>query len=141
MIASFFKYLAENSDTIGKLLFQHIQLTALSVAVAILIGVPLGILISRYVKLNKPILGFANVVQAIPSMAILGFLIPVLGIGQKPAIFMVVIYSLLPIIKNTATGLSNINSDTIEAARGIGMTELQILFKVQFPMALPVIMA
>ncbi|MEG2144195.1 MAG: ABC transporter permease, partial [Oscillospiraceae bacterium] len=77
MIGEFFSYCSENIDNIAKLFFQHIQLTALSVAVAILIGIPLGILISRYAKLNKPILGFANVVQAIPSMAVLGFLIPV----------------------------------------------------------------
>ena len=80
-------------------------------------------------------------VQAIPSIALLGFLVPFLGIGEKPAVFMVVVYSLLPIVKNTATGLSNINAETIEAAKGIGMTEFQILIRVKLPLALPVIMA
>lgn len=117
------------------------QLTAFAVVLSIAIGVPLGILISRYGRLQKPVMGFANVVQAIPSMAIMGFLIPLLGIGRTPAIFMVTLYSLLPIIKNTATGLDNINKDTLEAAKGIGMTEMQVLFRVQFPLALPVIMA
>jgi osmoprotectant transport system permease protein len=71
----------------------------------------------------------------------LGFLVPFLGIGNKPAIFMVVIYSLLPIVKNTATGLSSVNQETLEAARGIGMTNLQVLFKIKLPLSLPVIMA
>lgn len=140
-ITNFFAFVVERKDQILELLIQHIQLTFIAVAVSIAIGVPLGILISRYKKLNKPILGLANTVQAIPSMAILGFMIPFLGIGTPPAIFMVTLYALLPIIKNTATGLDNINKETLEAAKGIGMTNLQVLFKVQFPMALPVIMA
>lgn len=137
----FFNYLVERHQQILSLLTEHIQLTAIAIFVSILIGVPLGIVINRYDRLYKYIMGFANVVQAIPSMAILGFTIPLLGIGRVPAIFMVTLYALLPIIKNTATGLGNINKDTLEAAKGIGMTEAQVLFKVQFPMALPVIMA
>ena len=137
----FFNYLVERHQQILGLLTEHIQLTAIAIFVSILIGVPLGIVINRYDRLYKYIMGFANVVQAIPSMAILGFTIPLLGIGRVPAIFMVTLYALLPIIKNTATGLGNINKDTLEAAKGIGMTEAQVLFKVQFPMALPVIMA
>jgi osmoprotectant transport system permease protein len=81
------------------------------------------------------------VIQAVPSIALLGFLVPFLGIGEKPAVFMVVVYSLLPSIKNTATGLAGINPQTLEAARGIGMTRFQVLAKVKFPLALPVIMA
>jgi osmoprotectant transport system permease protein len=101
----------------------------------------LGILISYIAPFKKPVMGFANVVQAIPSIALLGFLVPFLGIGEKPAVFMVVIYSLLPIIKNTAIGLSSINTEMIEAANGIGMTQFQVLTKVKLPLALPVIMA
>ena len=103
--------------------------------------VPLGILISYLKKLTKPVLGIANIVQAIPSLALLGFAIPFLGIGSKPAIFMVILYSLLPIIKNTYTGIQSIPDQTLEAAKGIGMTRAQILIKVQIPMALPIIMA
>lgn len=138
---TFFEFVVDRRDQILTLLFQHVQLTFIAVAVAIAVGVPLGILISRYRNMHKPIMGFANVVQAIPSMAILGFLIPFLGIGTVPAVFMVTLYALLPIIKNTATGLDNINKETLEAAKGIGMTKLQVLFRVQFPLALPVIMA
>lgn len=140
-IQNFIAFVVDRKDQLLSLLLAHLQLTAIAVLVSILVGVPLGILISRYRKLNKPIMGFANVMQAIPSMAIMGFLIPFLGIGRTPAIFMVTLYSLLPIIKNTSTGLNNINKETLEAAKGIGMTDLQILFKVQFPLALPVIMA
>jgi osmoprotectant transport system permease protein len=101
----------------------------------------MGIAITRVKSLSKPIIGFANLVQAIPSLALLGFLIPAVGIGSKPAVIMVVLYSLLPIIKNTYTGLTNIDNDILEAARGIGLTKSQILRKVQLPLALPVIMA
>ncbi len=139
MIA-FIEYLTQNKDQILSLTLEHIQLTAIAVGFAILIGVPLGILISYIKKLNKPVIGVANIIQAIPSMALLGFAIPFLGIGTLPAVVMVILYSLLPIIKNTFTGIQNINPQTIEAAKGIGLRKTQILFKVQIPLALPVIM-
>lgn len=135
------QYAGDNYAEIIQRIFEHLQLTVLAVGMAILIGVPLGILISYVKKINLPVLGTANLIQAIPSMALLGFLIPFLGIGFKPAIFMVVLYSLLPIIKNTATGLDNIDRDLTEAAAGIGMTPFQVLYKVKLPLALPVIMA
>ncbi|MBE6061782.1 MAG: ABC transporter permease subunit [Clostridium sulfidigenes] len=135
------EYIFQNKTQIISLLIEHIRLTAISVGLAILIGVPLGILISYIKKLNKPILGAANIIQAIPSMALLGFSIPFLGIGTLPAVTTVILYSLLPIIKNTYTGISNINPQTIEAAKGIGLTKFQILTKIQIPLALPVIMA
>lgn len=137
---AFIDYLILNKQQILSLTLEHIQLTAISVGFAILIGVPLGILISYIKKLNKPVIGVANVIQAIPSMALLGFAIPFLGIGTLPAVVMVILYSLLPIIKNTFTGIQNINPSTIESAKGIGLKKWQILFKVQIPLALPVIM-
>lgn len=136
-----FNYFIQEKEQILSLLLEHINLTLMSVFLAILIGVPLGILISHFKKINKTVLGIANTIQAIPSMALLGFLIPFLGIGVLPSIFMVVLYSLLPIIKNTFTSIEGINPQMIEAAEGIGLTKLQILFKIQIPMALPVIMA
>ncbi|MGN0658524.1 MAG: glycine betaine ABC transporter substrate-binding protein [Emergencia sp.] len=138
---SLFRYMAEHSDQILQLLLEHIQMTLIAVLLAIVIGVPLGILISYVKKMDKPIIGLANVVQAIPSMALLGLAIPLLGIGALPAIVMVIIYSLLPIIKNTYTGISSIDPEIVEAARGIGLTRWQVLYKVKLPMALPVIMA
>ncbi|GAA0711470.1 glycine betaine ABC transporter substrate-binding protein [Paraclostridium ghonii] len=131
----------QNKEQIITLLIEHIYLTIISVGCAILIAIPLGIIISYKKKLSKPILSIANIVQAIPSMALLGFLIPFLGIGKLPAIVTVVMYSLLPIIKNTYTGLESINPSTLEAAKGIGLTKFQILMKIQIPLALPVIMA
>lgn len=137
----FLTYLIDRKDQIIQLLLQHIGLTIAAVIAAILIGVPLGILITRKKRLAGPIIGLANVVQAVPSIALLGFLIPVLGIGSAPAIVMVFLYSLLPIVKNTYTGLKNINPDMLEAADGIGLTGRQKLKMVQIPLALPVIMA
>ena len=138
---NFIFYIGNNYEQIISLLIEHIELTVIAVGLAILIGIPIGILISYVKKLNKPILGIGSVIQAIPSMALLGFAIPFLGIGTLPAIVMVVLYSLLPIIKNTYTGVNSIDENMIEAAEGIGLTKWQILYKVQIPLALPVIMA
>lgn len=138
---SFYQYLLESKNQIAFLLVEHIQLTVIAVLLAILLGVPLGILISYVQRLCKVVLGSVNVIQAVPSLALLGLAIPLLGIGKLPAVIVVMLYSLLPIVKNTNTGLTNINPDTIEAAQGIGLTGFQILTKVQIPLALPVIMA
>ncbi|WP_394870407.1 ABC transporter permease/substrate-binding protein [Clostridium butyricum] len=137
----FFVNLYLKKSEVLSLLLEHIELTLLAVLIAVFIGVPLGIFITNYKKLSKIVIGFANLVQAIPSLAILGFLIPVVGIGSVPAIIMVVLYSMLPIIKNTYTGISNINPDMIEAAKGVGMTKTQILRIVKIPLAMPMIMA
>lgn len=136
-----FEYIALNSSQILSLLIDHLKLTGISVGLAIIIGVPLGILISYAAKASKPVLSVANIIQAIPSMALLGFMIPFLGIGTVPAVVAVVLYSLLPIIKNTYTGIQSINPQTLEAAKGIGLTPSQVLTKVQIPLALPIIMA
>lgn len=138
---NFLTYIMESKNQIAFLLLEHIQLTVIAVLLAIAVGVPLGILISYIKKLCRPILGAVNVIQAIPSLALLGMAIPLLGIGKVPAIVVVMLYSLLPIVKNTFTGLDNINPQTVEAAEGIGLTQFQILTKVQIPLALPIIMA
>ena len=139
-IVSFKDFVASRQGQIMDLTLQHIELTVFAVVIAIIVGIPLGILISRYKKLSGPVIGFANLIQAVPSLALLGFLIPILGIGSLPAILMVFLYSLLPIIKNTYTGLMNINPDVIESSKGMGMTNKQILKLVQLPLAFPVIM-
>lgn len=138
---NFFSYILENFSRISDLFFEHIFLTIIAVSIAILVGVPIGIFIANYSKIKKPVLGFANILQAIPSMALLGFMIPFLGIGRLPSIVVVFLYSLLPIIKNTYTGIANISPQIIEAANGIGLTKFQVLYKVEIPLALPVIMA
>ena len=136
-----FSYMFENIDQIMRLLLEHIQLTAIAVGLAILVGLPLGILISYVKPLNKPVMGATNLIQAVPSMAFIGFAIPLLGIGTLPSVIVVFLYSLLPIVKNTYIGISQISPGTIEAARGIGLTRQQILWKVQLPLTLPMLMA
>ncbi len=140
-MSEFIAYFTENIDYIFTLFMNHIQYSLVATFIAIVIGVPLGIIIYNTKALNKPVLSLANLIQAIPSLAVLGFIVPYFGIGSSTAIFMVVIYSLLPILKNTYAGLKNINKETIQAARGIGMTNIQVLARVQIPLALPVIMA
>ncbi|MGO0942308.1 ABC transporter permease, partial [Clostridioides difficile] len=139
-MANFFNFILLQKDKIIELLIQHMSLTVTSILIAIIVGVPLGIIISRISSLRKFVLGFVNLVQAVPSMALLGLLVPILGIGSKPAIFMVVVYSLLPIVKNTYIGITSIDPVVLESAKGIGLTRNQTLFKIQFPLALPIIM-
>lgn len=137
---NFYNFIIARQDQLLKLISEHIQLTLFSVLIAIFVGVPLGILITRVKQLSGPIIGFTNVIQAVPSLALLGFLIPLFGIGSRPAIIMVFLYSLLPIVKNTFAGLTGINPNTVEAAQGMGMTRWQILSMVQLPLAMPIIM-
>jgi len=140
-LQSLIAFFNSRHSQIFKLIVEHVQLTVIAVGLAIIIGIPLGILIARVKKLAVPIIGLSNVIQAVPSLALLGFLVPFLGIGSSPAIVMVILYSLLPIVKNSYTGLINIDEDILEAAKGMGMTETQILMKVQLPLAMSVIMA
>ena len=140
-ITSFINFVIERKTEITDLLVQHIQLTVFSILMSIIIAIPLAIFIVRYRKFSTPVIGFTNIVQSIPSLALLGFLIPVVGIGSKPAIIMVVMYSLLPIVKSTYTGLTNISPSLIEASDGMGLTQTQVLLKVRFPLAMPIIMS
>ncbi len=128
----------------GKLLeqtVQHIGLTFISLFIAVLIGLPLGIFISRRKKFSGAVLGVAGVLQTIPSIALLGFMIPVLGIGPKPAIAALLLYALLPIIRNTFTGITGVDATVKEAAVAMGMSKWQVLSKVELPLAMPVIFA
>lgn len=132
------------SEQRGKLLDQtltHIGLTFVSLLGALVIGVPLGIGIARRPRLAGTVLGVAGVLQTVPSVALLGFLIPLLGIGVWPALVALFLYALLPIIRNTYVGLTEVSPAVLDAARGVGMTDRQVLAKVQLPLALPVIFA
>ena len=140
-MSNFFSFILERKEQILSLLVEHTFLTMLAIALAILIGIPLGILITNIKPLRKPILGLINTLQAVPSMALLGLLIPLLGIGTVPAITTVVLYSLLPIVKNTFTALTNIDENMLEAARGMGLTKRQTLIKIKIPVSLPLIMS
>lgn len=138
---SLWQFIAEQHEKLTTQIIQHLGLTFLSLLLAIIVGVPLGILISRKKKLSSPVLGIAGILQTIPSIALLGFMIPVLGIGPKPAIAALLIYALLPIIRNTYTGITGVDPAVIEAAKAMGMNRSQLLFKVKLPLAMPVIIA
>jgi len=135
------QFMAQQSDKLLTQTLQHIGLTFISLIIAVLIGLPLGIFIARRKAFSGPVLGVAGVLQTIPSIALLGFMIPLLGIGPKPAIVALLLYALLPIIRNTYTGITGVDSSVKEAAVAMGMNKWQLLFKVELPLAMPVILA
>lgn len=123
---------------------QHVGLVVVSTIVAVAIGLPTGILLIRRPRLARPVLGFANVVQTIPSLALFGFLIPLPllgGIGARTAIVALVVYALLPILRNTHAGISSVDPAIVDAATGLGMTPGQRLRWVELPLAFPVVLA
>ena len=138
---NFFEYIAARYDQILGLFLEHTKITFEAILFAIIIGVPIGIAIAMNRKLSKGVMMLINAIQAVPSLALLGFLIPLIGIGENTAIVLVVMYAILPIVKNTFVGLVNISPETIEVASGLGLTKWQILWKIQIPMAMPVMMA
>lgn len=132
------------SGEIVRLLGEHIQLVVLSMGIAIAIALPLGIWVSRAVRLRPWALGFANVVQTVPSLAVLGFLIPVAyigGVGTRSAVVALVLYALLPILRNTLTGIQQVDPAVRDSAVALGMTNRQLLWQVELPLAAPTILA
>ena len=132
---------AEHWGELSTEFLRHLSMTSLAVLLALLIGVPLGIFITRNKRISGVVVGFANIMQSIPSMALLGLGIPLFGIGENLAVFMVFVYAFLPILKNTYTGISSISPTSMEVARGIGLTRMQQLTRVELPMAIPYIMS
>lgn len=118
---------------------EHVELTALAVGVAIVIGVPLGAYLTRERFLAGPVLAVISLIQTVPSVALLGLLIPLLGIGEKPALLALFCYALLPIVRNTYAGLDSVDPAAIEAARGMGLRESQIVRRIALPQAMPVV--
>ena len=138
------RFFIENRGEVLQLILQHLLLVVVATGAAALIGVPIGISLTRRPALSKPVLATANVLQTIPSLALFGFLIPLLGrhgIGYAPAIIALFLYSLLPIIRNTFTGINGVDPAVREAARGMGMTDWQMLTQVELPLAMSVIIA
>jgi len=125
----------------GSLLLKHIQISLAAILIAILLGGTVGILINEFQRSAKPTLGLINFLHTIPSISMLGFLIPFSSIGNATTIIALTIYALLPMVKNTHTELLNVDENIIEAAKGIGSTRLQLLFKIKLPLAMPVIMS
>jgi osmoprotectant transport system permease protein len=139
---NFLEFLQQNSSEILALTREHLFLVFVSTALAVIIGVPLGILLTRKKSLQTPVLGAANVLQTVPSLALFGLLIPIsfIGIGATAAIIALTLYSFLPVIRNTVTGISGVDRKIKEAATAMGMTDFQILKMVELPLAAPVIL-
>jgi osmoprotectant transport system permease protein len=137
-------FYARNADEVVGLVGQHVYLVAISTAAAVVIGVPLGILLSRRPAWRGPVLGLANIFQTVPSLALFGFLIPlpfIGGIGARTAIVALVVYALLPVVRNTYTGIAGVDPAVREAGRGMGMTDGELLRLVDLPLSLGVILA
>ena len=139
---TFWQFLQQNWPELLTLTREHIFLVLIAIGVAVVIGIPTGILLTRYQSLRTPVLGIANVMQTIPSLALFGFLIPlpfIGGIGARSALVALVLYSLLPIIRNTVTGILGVEPTVREAAVAMGMTDGQVLRQVELPLAMGVI--
>jgi osmoprotectant transport system permease protein len=141
---NFFHFMAENQSQLLELTLEHLWMVLISTIFAVLIGIPLGILIARWPAWNKPVLAGANVIQTIPSLALFGFLLPVPWLGDRAerlAILALTLYALLPIIRNTYTGIRGVDPAVVEAGRGMGLTDSQLLFKVELPLSVSVILS
>ena len=136
-----FEYLIENFDEFMTLLQQHIALVVVSELAAIAVAIPASILAVRNARMRRVVLGIGNVAQTIPTLAIIALVFPLIGIGFWPSVIGLWAYAILPIITNTISGIDNVDEDTIEAARGMGMTDWEVLRQIQIPLALPVIFA
>ncbi|MGI6154139.1 MAG: ABC transporter permease [Christensenellaceae bacterium] len=124
-----------------QLTLQHLQISGISILLAAAIGLFLGIFISKHKKASPFVIGATNVIYTIPSIALLGFLIPATGIGDGTAIIALTVYALLPMVRGVFTGISNIDESVIETARGMGSTDFQILYRIELPLAAPVILS
>ncbi len=139
-----FRFILQNQDQVLELTLEHLRLVGVSTLFAMLIGIPLGIVIAHRPGFNKPVLAGANIIQTIPSLALFGFLLPVPWLGERAdrlAILALALYALLPIIRNTYTGIRGVDPAVVEAGRGMGLTESQLLFKVELPLAVSVILS
>jgi osmoprotectant transport system permease protein len=142
-VSEWIEFLKANWQEIVRLIGEHLTLVLISTSIAVAIGIPLGILLTRHRTLRAPVLGLANVMQTVPSLALFGFLIPlpfIGGIGARTAIVALVLYALLPVIRNTVTGILGVDKNVREAAVAMGMTDWQILWQVELPLAMSVIL-
>src|SRR5438309_10047456 len=139
-----FNFFYKNRDQILSLTLEHLWLVGVAIAIAVIVGVPLGIFVSRNAWLRKPVLGGANVLQTIPSLALFGFLLPAPWLGERAdrlAIVALVLYALLPIVRNTYAGIAGVDATLRETARAMGLTDFQVLYKLTLPLAPGVILA
>lgn len=141
LLTAAWTYLLSNSARFVELFREHLTLVFVSETLAVAVAVPLGILATRDARFKRVVETVGNVAQTIPTLAIIALMVPLLGLGFFPALVGLFVYALLPVLTNTITGLEDVDEKTIEAARGMGMTEWEILRKVRLPLAMPVIFA
>jgi osmoprotectant transport system permease protein len=141
---SLIRFFLSNHTEVLELTLEHLWLVGVSTVLAIAAGIPTGILLARRPRLEKPVLGGANIIETIPSLALFGLLLPVPWLGERAdrlAILALALYALLPIIRNTYTGIVSVDPAVVEAGRGMGLTDRQLLFQVQLPLAMSVTLA
>jgi osmoprotectant transport system permease protein len=141
---NFWSFISQNKLEIATLTGEHLWIVGFSTLLAVAVGVPLGILITRKPALRKPVIAIANIIQTVPSLALFGFLLPAPWFGERAgrlAILALTLYALLPMIRNTYAGITGVDRAIVEAARGMGLTDLQLLYKVELPLAASVILA
>lgn len=139
-------YIFNNHQNISMLALEHLQIVAVSLVIATAIAIPAGIIITRNEKLAKKVIGVANILMTIPSIALFGFMLPILspighGLGKVPAVIALVLYAQLPIIRNTYIAIKNIDPQVIDAGKGMGMNSWQLLKEIEIPIAVPIILA
>ena len=138
---NFLEVFLRNRNALVKAISEHLQVSFSAVAIGILVAVPLGIILTRYPKIGKKVLAVLGVLQTVPSMVMFGILLPLSGIGRTTAMIVLSIYSILPILRNTYTGISEVPNNYLEAAAGMGMNSFQTLIRVELPISLPVIIS
>lgn len=135
-------FFAENGENLVRLIWEHLYISAISVSLGVLFAVPIGIWLTRINdRVADLVIGFVSILQSLPSLALLTLMIPLIGVGQVPAIVALFIYSLMPIMRNTYAGIQSVDEGMVDAAKGMGMTTIQLLQKVELPQAAPIIMA
>lgn len=141
-MSTFTHFFAENGENLVRLIWEHLYISAISVSLGVLFAVPIGIWLTRINdRVADLVISFVSILQSLPSLALLTLMIPLIGVGQLPAIVALFIYSLMPIMRNTYAGIQSVDEGMVDAAKGMGMTTIQLLQKVELPQAAPIIMA
>ncbi|MFP7493149.1 ABC transporter permease [Terribacillus saccharophilus] len=135
------QFIQEQGSTLALKTWEHLYISLIAVLLGILVAVPVGILLTRFERAADTVIRIISIIQTFPSLAILAFFIPILGVGKVPAIVALFFYSMLPILRNTYIGIKNTDKNLLEAGRGMGMTNSQLIFSVELPLAIPIIMA
>lgn len=141
MITDLISLVQSRWDFFAGLLLEHLQISMISIMIALVAGLLMGIVISEFPGSSKAVIGLVNFIYTIPSISLLGFLIPISGIGDTTAVIALTVYALLPMVRNTHTGIMNVSPLLVEAAVGMGSTRMQVLIKIKLPLAMPVILA